>query len=315
MKKYLIMTGILISVIFHSCGRSGDNSYAPDPEAERLEKIGRLDTVSIQEKIYPDTISGFDDLAKFSAEAWILVDDATGCVISEKNAEKQMYMASLTKMMTCLIALESGHGGDSILLTDSNLVAEKTRVRVGESYLKEDLIREMMLVSDNGAAYALANHIAGDTLRFYDAMNEKARYLGMFNTHFASPNGLPNNNNYSTARDMLALARYCMADSLFAAIVGTAEQDIPLLDGRYLTCYNTNNMLRTYDGCIGIKTGFTYQAGACLAAAATRDGITLYSILLKSRNKALRFRESAALMDYGFNVMKAYHEACSQPLK
>lgn len=215
-------------------------------------------------------------------------------------------MASITKMMTCLLALENGQMGDTIEITQDVYIAKDSRVKLGDKYSMRNLIDEMMLVSDNDAAYALAKHLGGDTLRFYDMMNEKAAYLGMTNTHFANPNGVPNLNNYSSASDLIRLSRYCMRDSLFAAIVGTAEKDIPLLDGRHMPCRNTNALLRTYEGCLGIKTGFTRQAGNCLASAATRDGVTLYLVLLNSRSMSSRFEESAILLDYGFNVMKAY---------
>ena len=136
-------------------------------------------------------------------------------------------------------------------------------------------------------------------------MNEKAAYLGMTSTHFANPNGMPNLQNFSSASDLVRLARYCMRDSTFAQIVGTIDKDIPLTDGRHMPCRNTNALLTTYEGCIGIKTGFTRQAGNCLASAATRDGVTLYLVLLNSRSMSSRFKESAILLDYGFNVMNA----------
>ena len=98
-----------------------------------------------------------------------------------------------------------------------------------------------------------------------------------------------------------------MRDSLFAQIVGTKEKDVHLTDGRHMPCRNTNVLLTTYDGCIGIKTGFTRQAGNCLASAATRNGTTLYLVLLNSRSMSSRFKESALLLDYGFKVMQAYY--------
>ena len=163
----------------------------------------------------------------------------------------------------------------------------------------------MMLQSDNDAAYALAKHVGGDTIRFCEMMNEKAAYLGMENTHFANPNGMPAPDNYSSASDLIRLARYAMRDSLFAAIVGTKEKKVPMIDGRHMDCYNTNVLLSSYDGCIGIKTGYTRQAGYCLASAATREGRTLYCVLLHSRSLRTRFAESAILLDYGFRVMGA----------
>ena len=276
------------------------------PEQERLERINRIDSTSLSEVVKLDSIDGFEQLSSLTADAWMLIDDSTGCIISEKNADELRHMASITKMMTCLLALENGQMGDTIEITEDVYVAKDSRVKLGDKYEMRHLIDEMMLISDNDAAYALAKHIGGDTLRFCDMMNEKAEYLGMTHTHFANPNGVPNPNNYSTASDLIRLSRYCMRDSLFAAIVGTVEKDVPLLDGRHMPCRNTNALLKTYEGCLGIKTGFTRQAGNCLASAASRDGVTLYLVLLNSRSMSTRFTESALLLDYGFNVMKAY---------
>ena len=277
-----------------------------DPEQERLERVNRIDSISLSTVLELDSIEGWEKLNAISAEAWMLVDDSTGLVISRKHADEPLCMASLTKMMTCLLALENGNMADTIHITKDVYVAKDSRVRLGDGYVMRHLIDEMMLVSDNDAAYALARHIGGDTLKFCEMMNEKAAYLGMTNTHYANPNGVPNLENYSTASDLVRLSRYCMRDSVFAEIVGTVEKDIPLTDGRHMPCRNTNALLTTYEGCFGIKTGFTRQAGNCLASVATRDGVTLYLILLNSRSMSSRFTESAILLDYGFNVMKAY---------
>lgn len=276
------------------------------PEQELLAEINNIDSVTFQTIINPDSVEGFDKLSTLSAEAWMLIDDSTGMVISQKYANEPQYMASLTKMMTCLLALENGNMADTVEITKDVFISRNSRVRLGERYLLGNLIYEMMLQSDNDAAYAIAKHLAGDTLKFCEIMNEKAAYIGMSNTHFANPNGMPNNNNYSTACDLIRLARYSMRDSAFATVVGTAYKDVPLVDGRHMACYNTNVLLNKYQGCIGIKTGFTRQAGNCLASAATRDGITLYLILLNSRSRSSRFNESAILLDYGFKAMKAF---------
>ena len=307
MKNHMVYGLLLIVVAVVSC-TSGDATGGRmlSPEQERLERINRIDSTSLSEVVKLDSIDGFEQLSSLTADAWMLIDDSTGCIISEKNADELRHMASITKMMTCLLALENGQMGDTIEITEDVYVAKDSRVKLGDKYEMRHLIDEMMLISDNDAAYALAKHIGGDTLRFCDMMNEKAEYLGMTHTHFANPNGVPNPNNYSTASDLIRLSRYCMRDSLFAAIVGTVEKDVPLLDGRHMPCRNTNALLKTYEGCMGIKTGFTRQAGNCLASAASRDGVTLYLVLLNSRSMSTRFTESALLLDYGFNVMKAY---------
>ena len=307
MKNHMVYGLLLIVAAVVSC-TSGDatGSRMLSPEQERLERINRIDSTSLSEVVKLDSIDGYEQLSSLTADAWMLIDDSTGCIISEKNADELRHMASITKMMTCLLALENGQMGDTIEITEDVYVAKDSRVKLGDKYEMRHLIDEMMLISDNDAAYALAKHIGGDTLRFCDMMNEKAEYLGMTHTHFANPNGVPNPNNYSTASDLIRLSRYCMRDSLFAAIVGTVEKDVPLLDGRHMPCRNTNALLKTYEGCMGIKTGFTRQAGNCLASAASRDGVTLYLVLLNSRSMSTRFTESALLLDYGFNVMKAY---------
>ena len=307
MKNYIVYGLLLIVAAVVSC-TSGDATGGRmlSPEQERLERINRIDSTSLSEVVKLDSIEGFEQLSSLTADAWMLIDDSTGCIISEKNADELRHMASITKMMTCLLALENGQMGDTIEITQDVYVAKDSRVKLGDKYEMRHLIDEMMLISDNDAAYALAKHIGGDTLKFCDMMNEKAEYLGMTHTHFANPNGVPNPNNYSTASDLIRLSRYCMRDSLFASIVGTIEKDVPLLDGRHMPCRNTNVLLKTYEGCMGIKTGFTRQAGNCLASAASRDGVTLYLVLLNSRSMSSRFTESALLLDYGFNVMKAY---------
>lgn len=298
--------GLLLVLLLLSCFAC-ENGDTLTREELRLQKIALMDS-AFSNYVRLDSIEGYDLLAGLTAEAWMLVDDSTGFIISQKNADKKLFIASITKMMTCLLALENGNLSDTISITDSVCIVRDSWVRPGDGYRLDDLVYEMMLVSDNNAAYAVANHIGGDTLTFYNMMNQKALYLGMDSTHFANPNGMPNNDNYSCASDLVKLSRYCMCDSLFADIVGTEEKDIPLVDGRHLPCMNTNVLLTTYEGCNGIKTGFTRQAGGCLVTTATCNGTTLYLVLLNSRSRSSRFKESTILLDYGFNAMKAYYE-------
>ena len=308
MKNIYVCSLLLLTIVMAACTTNNNaGSRALTPEQERLMRINMIDSTLLNGAINLDSLAG-DKLGSISADAWMLIDDSTGCIISERNANELRNMASITKMMTCLLAIENGQMGDTIEISSDVYVAKDSRVKLGDKYTMRNLIDEMMLISDNDAAYALAKHLGGDTLKFCDMMNEKAAYLGMTNTHFANPNGLPNANNYSTASDLVRLSRYCMRDSLFAEIVGTVEKDVFLTDGRHIPCRNTNALLSTYEGCFGIKTGFTRQAGNCLASVAKRDDITLYLVLLNSRSVSSRFTESAILLDYGFNVMKTYRQ-------
>ena len=303
MKWTNVLPSLLLLLSCYACG-SGERLT---PEEQRLRKIALIDS-TLQDFVRLDSVEGFDQLEGLSAEAWMLVEDSTGFIISQKNADEKLFIASITKMMTCLLALENGNLDDTVCITKDVFIVRDSWVKIGDSYRLGDLVYEMMMMSDNNAAYAIAQHIAGDTLTFYNMMNEKAQYLGMDSTHFASPNGMPNDDNYSSASDLVRLSRYCMCDSLFADIVGTAEKDIPLLDGRHLPCMNTNLLLTSYDGRIGIKTGYTRQASGCLASAATRDNTTLFLVLLGSRGRSLRFKESVILLDYGFKAIRAYYK-------
>ena len=295
---------LLAAVVSCRWGDQAGSRVALTPEQIRLEHINTIDSTTLSTIFTPDS-TATEQLEALSADAWMLIDDATGMVISQKYANEPRFMASLTKMMTCLLALENSNLEDTVRITEDVFICRDSRVRLGEGYLLGDLLYEMMLQSDNDAAYALAKHVGGDTIRFCEMMNEKAAYLGMENTHFANPNGMPAPDNYSTAGDLIRLARYAMRDSLFAAIVGTTEKKVPMIDGRHMNCYNTNVLLSSYDGCIGIKTGSTRQAGYCLASAATREGRTLYCVLLNSRSMRTRFTESAILLDYGFRIMRS----------
>ena len=304
----LLFLLLAVTVACNMVDRTGTR-VALTPEQLRLEKINTIDSFSLRTVLNPDSMEGWEQLSGLSADAWMLIDDSTGYVISQRYANEPRFMASLTKMMTCLLALENGNMTDAVRITDDVFICKDSRVRLGEGYLLGDLLYEMMLQSDNDAAYAIAKHIAGDTLTFCDMMNEKAAYLGMTNTHFVNPNGMPAPDNFSTANDLIRLARYAMRDSAFAKMVGTVEKSVPLIDGRHMDCRNTNVLLSSYEGCFGIKTGYTRQAGNCLASAATRDGTTLYLVLLHSRSMRSRFTESAILLDYGFQVMQAYHDS------
>ena len=252
----------------------------------------------------PRQVEGSEALDTVTSTSWIMIDGATGMVLAERDSQRQMYPASMTKMMTCILAIESGRLRDTITIADNEADVMSTRVRSGDSYILRDLLDEMMLNSDNGAALAVARHIGdGDTLRFYDKMNEKAAYIGMRNTHFANPHGLPDSLNYSTATDIAMLSQYCMNDTTFANIVATIERDVPLIDGRKQESHNSNLLLERYEGCHGIKTGFTNKAGGCLASVTTRNGRTIFLVVMHCSPAWKRIPNSADLLDYGFNLV------------
>lgn len=239
-----------------------------------------------------------------SADAAILVDAATGEVLYEKNADKREYPASLTKMMTCILALENGRPDRIVQVSRYAAAVESTRLEPGDRLRFQDLLAQMMLVSDNGAATAIGESLAGgDIAVFVRRMNEEAGTLDMRGTHFVNANGMPDGKHYTTARDLAKLARYAMQNEKFRRLVGTGERNVYFVApaGHKEFLENTNELLRSYPGCTGIKTGWTRAAQGCVAVAAQRGGRELIAIVLHSDDQDTRFAEGAALLDYGFS--------------
>ncbi len=247
-------------------------------------------------------------LSALSAEAWIMIDGENGDELSTKNPDKRMYPASLTKMMTCILACESGRLNEIVTISAKAASTEYTHVKRGEKYVLRDLLYRAMLPSDNGAAHAIGEFIAApDSVPFADLMNKKARELGMKNTNFVNAHGLPNDNHYTTARDMMTLVKYCMENKDFAEIVSNSSRDITTTAGKKIHLKSTNKLYGRYDGCIGIKTGTTRAAGGCLASAVERDGMKIYLVILKCTPARQRTDESIVLYDKGFEMLKAMH--------
>ena len=241
---------------------------------------------------------------EISADAAIVVDRGTGAVLYEKNADKQEYPASMTKIMTCLLAIESGRPDRVIEVSPEAADVESTRMRAGDQVRLTDLLTQMMLISDNGAATAIGEALAdGDIHYFAELMNRRAESLGMTSTHFVNANGMPDADHYTTARDYARLATVAFANEKFRAIVGTQAKNIYYIRpaGRVEYCVNTNELLTSYPGCVGGKTGWTNAARGCLTVAADRDGHELIAIVFHSNDDETRFQEAAALLDYGFS--------------
>ena len=240
-----------------------------------------------------------------TADAAILMDARTGEVLYEKNADKREYPASMTKMMTCILSVESGRSDLAVTITPFAADVETTRVRAGEQARLKDLTRQMMLISDNGAALAIAETLGGSESQFAAMMNAKARAIGAFHTHFVNPNGMPDANHYSTAHDIARIAAYGLRNPEFRKIVGTKASTIYYLQpvGYKTYCENTNALLYDYPGCTGLKTGWTQAARGCLAASAMRGGTELIAVVMHSRDENTRASEAAALLDYGFSAL------------
>ena len=243
---------------------------------------------------------------RVQADSAILINARTGGVIYEKNADTRRSPASLTKVMTCILGLED-KGLDSIF--HISLAAAATEysdlgMKGGEKMRSGELMRGMMLESDNGAAVVVAQNVDGNILKFADRMNEKAKELGCRRTHFSNPHGLTAKWHYTTARDMAKIAAYAMKNPDFRNIVSSKSSVIHWASpsGKTYTADNTNRLLDFYSGANGIKTGWTSAAKGCLAASAKRDDIELIAIVLKSPDGNSRFADARSLLDYGFSV-------------
>ena len=245
---------------------------------------------------------------KISADAAILVESSTGRIIYEKNSDMRREPASMTKMLTCLIALEKLNPSNEIVLSRTAVSTEDGFLdwKEGEILTAGDIMTALMLVSENGGAVALAQAVGGDVRTFAEMMNDKAREIGCKNSHFANPNGLPDKNHYSTAADMARIAVHCMRDPDFRKIVETRRTSIHWLKPRdkWAELNNTNHLLSRYKGANGIKTGWTRAAGGCLAASAERDGVELIAIIMNSEDSETRFDDAAKLLDYGFESVR-----------
>lgn len=230
-----------------------------------------------------------------SASAAVLMDGENGRILYAQREDEPRPIASITKMMTALVAVETQPDlSVSVPIKREYTLAEGSSIylREGESVTLETLLYGLMLQSGNDAALAVAGYCAGDTETFVDWMNERAESLGMVNSHFCNPNGLHEEQHYSTAHDMALLAQACLQNDVLRTIVSTKSI---VLEGRSFA--NHNKLLWRYDGCVGVKTGFTEAAGRTLVSAAERDGMLLIAVTLNDGND---WADHAALLDYGF---------------
>lgn len=213
-----------------------------------------------------------------SAEAAILMHE-DGTVLYSKNSDKQMLIASTTKIMTAILVLENC-GIDDIVEIENEFCAvegSSMYLKAGERYTVEELLCGLMLASGNDAAVALACHTAGNEKAFAAMMNRKANELGMKNTRFANPHGLNADGHYSTASDLAKLMAYCMGNDDFVRI--SSMRSVNIKDKTFL---NHNKLLYMYPGCIGGKTGYTEKAGRCLVSCAERDGMRMICVTLSA---------------------------------
>ncbi len=237
-------------------------------------------------------------LPSVSARAAALLDAESGRVLYEKNALARLPMASTTKIMTALVALEAA-ALDTVIAVPSDAVGvegSSVYLTVGERLTLEELLYAVLLSSANDAATAVAIALGGSVEGFSSMMNAAAARLGLADTNFQNPHGLDAEGHYTSALDLARLTAYALKNSDFRRIVSTYKHEISGLSGNRLLV-NHNRLLKSYDGCIGVKTGFTKRTGRCLVSAAERGGLTLVAVTLNDGND---WRDHTAMLDYGF---------------
>lgn len=264
------------------------------------------------EAVQTDTLANWPQGPAIYAESGILVDLDTQEILYSKNIDKQLYPASITKIMTTLVAIESSspeepvtfsqHALDSIEWDSSNIGC-----RLNETLTMEQCWYAMMLNSANEVCCGVAEHISGSIEAFVEKMNQKAAELGCTNTHFSNPNGLPDETHYTTAHDMALIANAAYQNETFRQVFSTRQYEIPptpqYTETRYL--YNHHKMMQPdteyyYEGCLGGKTGYTETALNTLVTIASRNGKNLLCVTMRTQGRQV-YTDTASLFDYGFS--------------
>lgn len=237
------------------------------------------------------------------ASALYLVELKSGRVLLEKDATRRLPPASLTKIMTALVALESTPLQEVVKIDRRAFVHPSSlKFQAGEEFLLRDLLTAMLVTSANDACEAVAWHVGGNADRFVRLMNERVRTLGLKNTHFANACGFDASGHYSTAADLAKLTEQALQEPIFAMMVKTMMRDIASVDGkRHIPLYTTNDLLLDPD-VTGVKTGYTRQAGRCLIATIFKDG---HQLLLVGLNLVEQWEQATQLLRYGQAVMRA----------
>lgn len=240
-----------------------------------------------------------------SAKAVALID-LDGRIIYSNRAEEKLPMASTTKIMTAIVALEAADPAEVVTVPPEAVGVEGSSAYLmsGEEFILLDLLYALMLNSANDAAVAIAIHVDGSVEAFAERMNRKAAELGLRATHFTNPHGLDDEAHYTSALDLARLTAYALQNERFAEIVATLKYVCPMRGAEGSRLFvNHNRLLRSYDGAIGVKTGYTKRTGRCLVSAAERDGLTLICVTLGDPDD---WRDHTALLDYGFSRYEPY---------
>ena len=254
--------------------------------------------------LFSDSNNTFAESYNTSAKAMCVMEASSQRVLAQKNSSAQLPMASTTKIMTAITAIESGVDLDKVFEISPKAIGvsgTSLYLRAGEKFTLRDLLYGLMLISGNDASVAIGEYVGGSVEKFVEMMNKKAQEIGATNSHFDNTHGLDSKNHYTTAYDLALITSYAMQNPTFKEIVSTKNIKITNSDGKNRYLKNKNKLLSSLEGCNGVKTGFTDDAGRCLVTSCERDGMDVVCVVL---NCGPMFEESAALLDKAF---KEYH--------
>lgn len=238
---------------------------------------------------------------ELSARAAVVIDSDTNNVVFQKNMSEKLSMASTTKIMTAILAIESGKLGCRVT-AKKDVICEGTSIGIeaGDSFTLETLVWALLLESGNDAAVLISEYLAGTEAEFAELMNNKASEIGMKSTNFITSSGLDDEEHYTTAYDMALLASYSVKNPFFRKICSSQSYIATYLSPEISVTYNNHNkLLKMYDGVFGVKTGFTKKSGRCLVSACERNGVTLVAVTLKAPDD---WNDHIKLFDYCFGT-------------
>lgn len=254
------------------------------------------------------TASNVSELPKTNSRRYIVYDRISKSMIIGKNEDIKSAMASTTKIMTTIVILEKANLNEKVTVSAKagGTGGSRLGLKRGDKASVRDLLYGLMLRSGNDAAVALAEHVGGSVKGFAELMNEKAIELGLTNTHFVTPHGLDDANHYTTALELAKLTDYAMDNETFAKIVGTKSTTI-YINNQSRQINNTNELLGVLNGVVGVKTGFTNNAGRCLVTETKRNNMDIITIVLGADTKKDRTKDSVNLIEYTFSKYKMYN--------
>lgn len=241
----------------------------------------------------------------------ILVDNLSGKVLYEKNADEKLAPASMTKLASMLMVMEAIDNGnlkfeDKVTISEeaANMGGSQVFLQAGEVYTVYDLLKSVAIASGNDAVVALAEKIGGSQSGFIDMLNKRLKEIGATNTNFVNAHGLDAEGHYSTARDMSIIARELLKHPKILEFTSIYEEYLEKNDGSRIWLVNTNKLVRFYDGVDGLKTGFTKTAGYCLTATASKNNFRLISVVMGEVTSENRSSDTVKMLNYGFNTFK-----------